>query len=132
METVATFHDPTKFPSFVNIPLANQDAHPNLTSTSIISFQDHASLTNTRLNLIYHLLGTISENMTLGTNPTFVCKDRDNSPFAVTIKLGSGENFDAKACRKGYMMAIRGARKFGVKEGKQGFVETSVGMITVS
>jgi hypothetical protein len=73
--------------------------------------------------------------MTLGTNPTFICKDRDMVPFAVTIKLNSSfktEIFDAKTCKKGYTMAIREARKYGVKEGKQGFIETIPGKIKVS
>lgn len=56
-------------------------------------------------------------------------------PFAVTIKLDSsakGEKFDVKACKKGYTMAIRDAKKYGVKEGKQGFIETTVEGIKVS
>lgn len=73
--------------------------------------------------------------MTLGTNPTFICKDRDMGPFAVTIKLGlssPGETFDVKACKKSYTMAIHEAKKYGVKEGKQGFVETIPGRIKAS
>jgi hypothetical protein len=80
-------------------------------------------------------MGTISEDMTLGTNPTFICKDRNMVPFAVTIKLSSGsaaEMFDVKICKKGYTMAIQQAKKYGVKEGKQGFVETTPGNIKVN
>ena len=83
----------------------------------------------------FYLVGTISENMTLATNPTFVCKDRDIVPFAVTIKLDSnpqGERFDVKACKKGHTMAILDAKKYGVKEGKQGFIETTPGKIKAS
>lgn len=56
-------------------------------------------------------------------------------PFAVTIKLDSNpqvEKFDVKTCKKGHTMAILDAKKYGVKEGKQGFVETIPGKIKVS
>lgn len=73
--------------------------------------------------------------MTLGTSPTFICKDREAVAFAVTIKLDSSSSqdamFDVKTCRKGHCMAILDAKKFGVKEGKQGFVETRPGRIKV-
>jgi hypothetical protein len=71
--------------------------------------------------------------MTLGANPTFICKDRDTAPFAVMIKLDSAskEGFDVKAYKKGHTMAIRDAKKYGVKEGKQGFVETTTEKIKV-
>jgi hypothetical protein len=76
----------------------------------------------------YYLIGTISENMTFGTNPTYICKDRDVVPFAVTIKLNSSakeEPFDVKSCKKGYTLVISDAKKYGVRDGKQGFVETA-------
>ena len=65
--------------------------------------------------------------MTMGINPTFICKDCELSPFAVMIKLNASVEgfFDVKACKKGYTMAILNAKKYGVKEGKQGFVETT-------
>jgi len=48
--------------------------------------------------------------MTLSTLPTFICKDRINVPFALSIKLPSSlldekkymGKFDAKDFKKGY------------------------------
>jgi hypothetical protein len=40
--------------------------------------------------------------------------------------------FAVKTCKKGHTMAIRGAKKYGVKDGKQGFIETTPGEIKVS
>lgn len=68
--------------------------------------------------------------MTLGANPTFVCKDRSGSSFAVTIKVAGG-GFDVKGCKKGYTIVIPDARRFGVKDGKQGFVEVAAAKVKV-
>ena len=142
MESFPTFHDPAIFPAFSAIPLASQDSDVAKSTTS--TDEDSKSYLHppkrtfsndiSTLAPSYCLIGTISENMTLGTNPTFICKDRDTVPFAVTIKLRSAspaEAFDVKICKKGYTMTIRHAKKFGVKEGKQGFIETSPEKIKV-
>ena len=66
--------------------------------------------------------------MTLGANPTFVCRDRSGISFAVTIQLsekgGEEGKFDVKGFKKGYTIVVKGARKFGVRDGKQGSVKT--------
>jgi hypothetical protein len=75
------------------------------------------------------LLGTILENMTLGANPTFICKDRSGTSFAVSIQLsgkGEGKFPHMKGFKKGYTIVVRGARRFGVKDGKQGSVRVGV------
>lgn len=140
MESFPTFHDPAKFPAFSVIPLATQD--PNAATDSTFSYSippdlktAQGSSSESGFSSPYFLIGTISENMTLGINPTFICKDRDMVPFAVTIKLDAtakGGNFDVKSCKKGYTMAIRDAKKYGAKEGKQGFIETTMDKIKVS
>jgi hypothetical protein len=75
------------------------------------------------------LLGTILENMTLGANPTFICKDRSGVSFAVTIQLPEKEEGKfphLKGFKKGYTIIVKGARRFGVKDGKQGSVRVGV------
>jgi hypothetical protein len=75
------------------------------------------------------LLGTILENMTLGANPTFICKDRSSVSFAVTIQLPEKEEGKfphLKGFKKGYTIVVKGARRFGVKDGKQGSVRVGV------
>jgi hypothetical protein len=72
--------------------------------------------------------------MTLSTNPTFICKDRTDSPFAVMVKFDgytSGLPFDVKACKKGYTMCVARARRSGATEGRQGFVKAEVGDVIV-
>jgi hypothetical protein len=75
------------------------------------------------------LLGIIVENMTLGANPTFICKDRSGVSFAVTIQLPEEEEGKfphVKGFKKGYTIVIKEARRFGVKDGKQGSVRVGV------
>jgi hypothetical protein len=76
-----------------------------------------------------YLLGTIFENMTLGANPTFICKDRSGVSYAVTIQLPEKEEGKfphLTGFKKGYTIVVKDARRFGVKDGKQGSVR--VGM----
>ena len=74
--------------------------------------------------------------MTLSTNPTFVCKDQSNSSFALTIKLvdhgSAAPKFEVKGFKKGYTILIRGAKRYGVREGKQGFVNAVMEDVKVS
>jgi hypothetical protein len=84
----------------------------------------------------YFLLGTIAENMTLSTNPTYVCKDKSGSSFAVTLKPaddGTGvPSFEVKGFKKGHTIVIRRAKRYGVKEGKQGFINAGMEDVKVS
>jgi hypothetical protein len=87
----------------------------------------------------YNLIGTISENMTLSTSPTFICKDPSNTPFALTLRIPAalvkqgvqGGGYDVSAFKKGFTVVVPGARRSGVSEGKQGFVEIPVGQVKV-
>jgi hypothetical protein len=87
-----------------------------------------------------YLLGTIGENMTLSTSPTFILKDRVNVSFALTIKLPPPlvdeqkymGKFDASSFKKGFTAVIRNPKRKGVKEGKVGFVECGVEDVSVS
>jgi hypothetical protein len=97
---------------------------------------DTSSLTSSRT---YNLLGTISENMTLSTSPTFICKDTSNTPFALTLRIPAaqvkqgvqGGGYDVSAFKKGFTVVVPDARRSGVGEGKQGFVEVPVGEVKV-
>jgi hypothetical protein len=67
--------------------------------------------------------------MTLGANPTFICKDRSGVFFAVTIQLldkEEGKFPHVKGFKKGYTIVVKGARRFGIKDGKQGSVRVGV------
>lgn len=72
--------------------------------------------------------------MTLGSNPTFICKDRSGASFALTLKLPRhmqkedvrGGGLDFKAYKKGWTVVVRCPARSGVKDGKQGFVEAEV------
>jgi hypothetical protein len=80
------------------------------------------------------LLGTILENMTLGANPTFICKDRSGVSFAVTIQLPEKEEGKfphVKGFKKGYTIVVKDAKRFGVKDGKQGSVRVGVESVEV-
>jgi hypothetical protein len=87
----------------------------------------------------YNLLGTISENMTLSTSPTFICNDPSNTPFALTLRIPAsqvkqgvqGGGYDVSAFKKGFTVVVPNARRSGVGEGKQGFVEVPVGEVKV-
>jgi hypothetical protein len=70
--------------------------------------------------------------MTLAMHPSFICKDRNQAPYALTLKLpkhmqkeGSrGGLLDFKLYKKGWTILIRNPCRKGVEEGKkQGFVE---------
>lgn len=77
--------------------------------------------------------------MTLSTSPTFVLKDRINVGFALTIKLPPPlvdekkymGKFDASLFKKGFTAVVRNPVRKGVREGKLGFVETSVEDVVV-
>jgi hypothetical protein len=78
--------------------------------------------------------------MTLSTSPTFICKDPSGSPFALTLRIPAalvkagvqGGGYDVSGFKKGFAVVVPGARRSGVSEGKQGFVEVPVGEVKVS
>jgi hypothetical protein len=78
--------------------------------------------------------------MTLSTSPTFICKDPSGSPFALTLRIPAalvkagvrGGGYDVSGFKKGFAVVVSGARRSGVGEGKQGFVEIPVGEVKVS
>ncbi|EPE26638.1 HIT/MYND zinc finger-like protein [Glarea lozoyensis ATCC 20868] len=71
--TFPNFTSPTPFPPFSTLPLISS---PPTSSTVKPTY----------------LLGTIQENMTLTPKtPTFICRDRENEPFAITLKLRDGQ-----------------------------------------
>jgi hypothetical protein len=86
------------------------------------------------------LIGTISENMTLSTSPTFICKDPSGTPFALTLRIPAalvkagvqGGGYNVSGFKKGFTFVVPNARRSGVSEGKQGFVEIPVGGVKVS
>lgn len=65
--------NPTTFPTFHTLTLATSSSLPTPTIRPKTSF----------------LLATIQQNMTLGSDPTFICKDAAGTSFAVMIKLGA-------------------------------------------
>lgn len=77
--------------------------------------------------------------MTLSTSPTFICKDPSNAPFALTLRLPPstvkegvrGGGYDVGGFKKGFTFVVPRARRSGVSEGKQGFVEVPVGDVKV-
>lgn len=119
MPRLPDFSDPTIFPSFSSCPL--------VTST------DSASSDR-------FLLGTIQQEMTISTSPTFICKDFTGQSFAVTVRLSPDEvkpeirggGYDVKGWKKGYSVVLRDAKRSGVSDGKQGFVEVKKEDVNVS
>ncbi len=77
--------------------------------------------------------------MTVSTSPTFICKDPSDTPFALTLRLPAssikegvrGGGYDVKGFKKGFSVVVPGARRSGVKDGKQGFVEIPVQSVKV-
>jgi hypothetical protein len=72
--------------------------------------------------------------MTLGANPTFICKDRSGISFAVRILLPEkkeGKFPHVKGFKKGYTIVVKDARRFGVKDGKQGSVRMGMESVEV-
>jgi hypothetical protein len=78
--------------------------------------------------------------MTLSTSPTFICKDLSGSPFALTLRIPAslvkeevqGGGYDVSSFKKGFTFVVPGARRSGVSEGKQGFVEIPAEEVKVS
>ncbi|EHL00761.1 hypothetical protein M7I_3147 [Glarea lozoyensis 74030] len=115
--TFPNFTSPTPFPPFSTLPLISS---PPTSSTVKPTY----------------LLGTIQENMTLTPKtPTFICRDRENEPFAITLKLRDGQTGEGasgrKAFTKGKCVVIKNGKRKGSQEpneaegkkGKKGFVE---------
>jgi hypothetical protein len=123
------------------LPLATDDA---VQGSPYFSFHFFISpfLFQHRTNYVHRLrilVATISENMTLSTSPTFICKDVSSTPFALTLRIPAasitegvrGGGYDVRGFKKGFTVVVPGATRSGVKEGKQGFVEVAVGSVKV-
>ncbi|KAH6679748.1 hypothetical protein B0J14DRAFT_305734 [Halenospora varia] len=124
MSSLPDFSNEALFPAFINCPLTSE-VPPNFTATSN--------------EVVYFLLGTIQENMTLTPRtPTYIIVDRQKTSFACTIKLkfhqelGKENGWDGKGFKKGWTMVIRNAVRKGYQEEdaeagkkeKKGFVES--------
>jgi hypothetical protein len=73
--------------------------------------------------------------MTLSSTPTFICKDRDLDSFALKISLSHGmkiEDFEHQKFKKGFTVVVKNARRGGVVNGKQGYIETKLEDVQVS
>jgi len=135
MSPFPDFANPTLFPTFSSCPLA--DSSPDQSSTYLLSLPFLSYTIHPNPNTPpspQFLLGTIAENMTLSTSPTFILKDRSSTSFALTLKLPKNEiqegvrggGYDVKGFKKGFTVVVKGARRSGVKEGKAGFVQVDV------
>jgi hypothetical protein len=110
---------------------------PSLTAISSLFHQlNSPSSTSTR-----YLLGSISENMTLSTSPTFILSDTSSHSFALKIMLPESlkdessymGKFDAKGWKKSWTAVVRNPVRRGVKEGvKMGWLESGVDNVWVS
>jgi hypothetical protein len=74
--------------------------------------------------------------MTFGHTPTIMCKDRDKASFALKLKLdmrtsAGKEAFKEKKLKKGTAVVIKGARRSGVRDGKQGFADVGIEEVLV-
>jgi hypothetical protein len=130
--------NPDLFPTFASIPLFGSPA-PDSEYTPMYTLPPHPYPHSVHIfdlslkYLSYYLLAQIHENMTLSSTPTFICKDITSSSFAVKILINTKiSDFRYKRFKKGFTIAIRGAKKKGSEEGKQGFVEVGEGDVLVS
>lgn len=103
------FQDLAIFPPFLELPLADSS--------------NPSAPFNSQSSNDYYLLATIHENMTLSTTPTYICKDRDQREFAIKFVPGGGAKLDTKVMRKEHTIVVKNAKRSGVKDGKQGFVQ---------
>ena len=77
--------------------------------------------------------------MTLSTSPTFICKDPSGAPFALTLRIPAalvkagvqGGGYDVSGFKKGFTFVVPNAKRSGMSEGKQGFVEIPVDEVKV-
>ncbi|RKF62902.1 putative zinc mynd-type domain containing protein [Erysiphe neolycopersici] len=120
MQTVNPDFEPSLFfQSFEDCPLIDEKIAQGSISQSLPSTK--------------YLLGTIQLEATLSTSPTYICKDIKRNLFAITVKLPANEvknnirggGFDVTAWRRGWCLAILGAKKSGVENGKQGFIHVN-------
>jgi hypothetical protein len=135
--TFPNLRKPDLFPTFASIPLLGSPA-PESEYTPMYTLPFHFYPRSVHLfdlslkYLSYYLLAQIHENMTLSSTPTFICKDITSSSFAVKILINTEiSDFRYKRFKKGFTIAIRGAKKKGSEEGKQGFVEVEEGDVLV-
>lgn len=103
------FQDVSTFPPFSELPLTDSS------NTSDPSNSDN--------NKDHYLLATIHENMTLSTTPTYICKDRNKAEFAIKFVPRQGDKLDTTLLKKGHTIVVKNARRSGVKDGKQGYIE---------
>lgn len=101
------FSDRVRFPTFVDLPLANASSPPSSQPSS------------------HYLIGQVKENMTI-TNPTLIITDFSGVDLAVTF---ASTTFDVSPFRKGKTcIVIPGAERTApAEEGKKGFVRVAEG-----
>ena len=144
MSRFPDFTDTTLFPTFASLPLSTDDVPSSSPYPPPFVYYLSSRLPQILFPLTkyraYILLGTISENMTLSTSPTFICKDPSGTPFALTMRIPShlvkegvrGGGYDVSRFKKGFTVVVREGlggervRRSGVSEGKQGFVEVGI------
>jgi len=61
--------------------------------------------------------------MTLSITPTYICKDRNKAEFAIKFVPLRGDKLDTTLLKKGHTIVVKNARRSGVKDGKQGYIE---------
>ena len=69
--------------------------------------------------------------MTFSHTPTIICKDRTNASFALKLDLDvrteEGQKaFSGMKLKKGTAIVVKDAKRNGVREGKQGFIQVGV------
>lgn len=69
--------------------------------------------------------------MTFSHTPTIICKDRTNASFALKLDLdvrteAGKKAFSEMKLKKGTTIVVRDAKRNGVREGKQGYVQVGV------
>ncbi|KAI6709977.1 hypothetical protein JHW43_007485 [Diplocarpon mali] len=114
------FSNTSRFPAFSACPHADAPPDPDASQSHV-------------------LIGTIAENMTVSTSPTFILRDRSSTSFALTLKVPKdqvqegvpGGGYDVSGFKKGFTVVVPGARRSGVKDGKAGFVQTPSGSVQV-
>jgi len=79
----------------------------------------------------YFLLAEIHENMTFSHTPTIICKDPTNASFALKLDLdvrteAGKKAFSEMKLKKGTTIVVRDAKRNGVREGKQGYIQVGV------
>ncbi|RDW92544.1 hypothetical protein BP5796_01938 [Coleophoma crateriformis] len=113
------FTSPRTFPTFQALPLTNPPSLPGVTYPSAAD-----------LSSPYFLLGTLKENMTLSSNPTYILQDCAGQNFACVLRVpdstASSPKFAVDGLKKGQTLVLANPTRGGVKEGKQGHVAANL------